>query len=143
MTEAGLKTDAPQEYDALAGCFAASYASMEPYAFHLKGHFALDRLGDAVASHADMFAENSVFLDLGCGMVMAGLDVLDDEHWLALCKTAAALGGHVFLERAPETFKKKHDVFGPDRPEWQVVHRVKAALDPLNIFAPGQLPGRK
>ncbi|MBM3333606.1 FAD-binding oxidoreductase, partial [Candidatus Sumerlaeota bacterium] len=36
-----------------------------------------------------------------------------------------------------------HDVFGPPRPEWELVHKIKKALDPRRIFAPGRLPGRR
>jgi FAD/FMN-containing dehydrogenase len=38
--------------------------------------------------------------------------------------------------------KKHNDVFGTTRPEWKIMHRIKAALDPHNIFAPGRLPGK-
>jgi FAD/FMN-containing dehydrogenase len=46
------------------------------------------------------------------------------------------------LEKAPEEFKKRNDVFGTPQPEWKVMHRIKKALDPDNIFAPGCLPGK-
>ena len=57
---------------------------------------------------------------------------------------AANLGGRVILlEKAPEDLKKRQDVYGPYRRAWKVTHKVKEALDPKNIFAPGRLPGRK
>jgi FAD/FMN-containing dehydrogenase len=34
-------------------------------------------------------------------------------------------------------------VFGPYRLEWGILRRIKHALDPRNIFAPGRLPGEK
>jgi FAD/FMN-containing dehydrogenase len=33
-------------------------------------------------------------------------------------------------------------VFGPNRPEWKVMRRIKAILDPKHVFAPGRMPGR-
>ena len=49
----------------------------------------------------------------------------------------------LILEKAPEDFRAKQDVFGPPRPEWKLTHGVKASLDPHGIFSPGCLPGRK
>jgi FAD/FMN-containing dehydrogenase len=46
------------------------------------------------------------------------------------------------LEKAPLAFKEQNDVFGKSRPEWKIMHRIKAALDPHHIFAPGRLPGK-
>jgi FAD/FMN-containing dehydrogenase len=73
---------------------------------------------------------------------MAGLGDLSDDNWDRMCAVALGQGGHLILEKAPVQFKKKHDVFGLSRPEWPVMHRIKAALDPQNVFAPGRLPGR-
>ena len=53
------------------------------------------------------------------------------------------LSGHLMLKKAPAEFKKNHDVFGPVRPEWKIMHKVKEALDPHQIFSPGRLPGKK
>jgi D-lactate dehydrogenase (cytochrome)/glycolate oxidase len=59
-----------------------------------------------------------------------------------ICDLAAGHDGYGLLEKAPDEFKKRNDVFGTPRPEWKVMHRVKRALDPDNIFAPGSLPGK-
>jgi FAD/FMN-containing dehydrogenase len=53
-----------------------------------------------------------------------------------------AIDGHVLLEKAPDEFKQRNDVFGSWRPEWPLMHRVKVALDPHRVFSPGTLPGR-
>ena len=42
----------------------------------------------------------------------------------------------------PDDFRQENDVFGSPRLEWKVMHRIKAAMDPDNIFAPGSLPGK-
>ena len=52
------------------------------------------------------------------------------------------LGGYAVLETAAEEFKRGNDVFGAERPEWKLMHRVKDALDPKHIFSPGAMPGR-
>ena len=82
-----------------------------------------------------------MLVDFGCGRVTAGLSSLSDADWFRLCTLAAELGGYVILERAPYEFKARHDVFGPPRPEWQLMHRLKEALDPHSVLAPGRMPG--
>jgi FAD/FMN-containing dehydrogenase len=62
--------------------------------------------------------------------------------WPQLCEAGNQLGGHAVMEKAPDEFKKKNDVFGVARPEWKVMHRIKAALDPQQVFSPGRLPGK-
>ena len=83
-----------------------------------------------------------MFLDFGCGRILAGFEVMQADGWQQICDFGAKRGGHVLLEKAPVEFKKHNDVFGPARPEWKIMHRIKAALDPHNIFAPGRLPGK-
>jgi len=141
MEKAGLENDAPDDYKALEGCFATFYSLLEHYAFLICGNFPMDRLWEAVLSLEDIFSGSPIFLDLGCGRVIAALDDLSGENWKKICKASTKSGGHVLLEKAPEAFKKEHDVFGPVRSEWQIMHRIKAELDPYDIFAPGRLPG--
>ena len=50
--------------------------------------------------------------------------------------------GHVLLEKAPDEFKKHNDVFGLPNAAWHIMHKIKARLDPDNIFSPGRLPGK-
>ena len=81
-------------------------------------------------------------LDMGCGRIMSGLERVSDTDWTKLCRKAKQHGGHLLLEKAPEEFKQRHDVFGPQRSGWHVMHRVKNELDPHRLFAPGRLPGK-
>ena len=84
-----------------------------------------------------------IFIDFGCGRVRASLLDLSEEEWNRLCDLVRSLGGHALLEKAPDAFKKRRDVFGSPQPSWRVMHQIKDALDPKNIFAPGRSPGRK
>jgi FAD/FMN-containing dehydrogenase len=92
---------------------------------------------------AEALPGSGAYVDLGCGRVLAGLAELDGSRWDQLCRAAADADGQVILERAPHEFKRHNDVFGPTRPEWALMHRVKDAVDPHGVFAPGRLPGRK
>ena len=141
MEEAGLENDAPDDYKALEGCFPTFYSLLERSAFLINGNFPMDRLWEAALSLKDIFSGGLIFLDLGCGRVIGALNDLSGENWKTICKASAESGGHVLLEKAPAAFKKEHDVFGPDRSEWQIMHRIKTELDPYDIFAPGRLPG--
>ena len=90
---------------------------------------------------AHVLSGSNLLADLACGRVYAALPGLADDEWAAVCAAAAGTGGHVILERAPGEFKQRHDVFGPARGEWRIMHRIKRGLDPHNVFAPGQGPG--
>lgn len=142
MAATGLETDHAEVYDAVSGCFDDLYAAMQPRAFHLRGQFPLGRLMAVVAAAGHVMVKNPVLLDLGCGALRAGLEHIRDEEWDAICAVAADNDGQVILEKAPQTFKARHDVFGMVRPEWQLMHRIKKALDPEGVFAPGTLPGK-
>ncbi len=142
MAAAGLEAERVEDYDVAAGCFGDIYAAMQPRAFHVKGQYPLGCLVDVMAAVGPIIPEHPVLLDLGCGTLRAGLDELSDEDWDTICAAARANEGQVILEKAPRIFKAGHDVFGPVRTEWQVMHRIKKAMDPAGVFSPGQLPGK-
>jgi len=84
----------------------------------------------------------TVLADFGCGRILSGMDDLGTESWSRLCRAAEEAQGHALLEKAPEAFRREHDVLGPPRSDWPLMHRIKAALDPHRVFAPGRMPGR-
>lgn len=105
----------------------------------------LDKTLDGAASLAERCHLSGQLLvaDLGCGRVRAGFESFSPSDWEFLFGLARRLGGHALLERAPEPFRRAHDVFGPPSVDGSLLHRLKQALDPAGLFAPGRLPGRK
>ena len=131
------KTDYPLH----DGKFEDVFGEMAQSPFILRADFPLDRVAGFIGTLDKRPAEPGAFLDFGCGRVLAGLDDVSDEDWARLCETIDQHDGHGMLVKASDDFKKRTDVFGMPRPEWNVMHRIKAAMDPDNIFAPGCLPG--
>ncbi|HUT37639.1 MAG TPA: FAD-linked oxidase C-terminal domain-containing protein [Planctomycetota bacterium] len=138
--EAGLGDAETLDYPVLEGFHAGTYRALHDAAFVLRVDVPLDAVA-AVVSVA--LPSGQVLLDFGCGRASLGLALLSDEQWAALCSLAAEAGGHVVAEKASAEFKQRHDVFAPERPDWKAMHRLKAALDPHGVFAPGRLPGRR
>ena len=140
--QAGLTGVTEQDYDLLEGPFAAVYGRVAacPFVIHLNtaAHLTASA-AHAVSKHA---STDGLLADFGCGRVTAGAAALDARAWPELCRLAAREGGHAVLEKAPDEFKQDCDVFGPTRPEWKVMHRIKDILDPKHIFSPGRMPGR-
>jgi glycolate oxidase subunit GlcD len=130
------------DYAVQDGIFETVYKQLARSAFILRGDVPLDQVAGFAESLNDRLPKAKLFLDGGCGRILAGFEDLQDGIWGQICDLGNRLDGHVVMEKAPVEFKKRHDVFGIDRPEWKVMHRIKAALDPHNIFAPGRLPGK-
>ncbi len=103
----------------------------------------LDHVTPFLLVHKDELCEPAAVADLGCGRILAPRITLSTGNWAEICEAAREAGGHAIVEKAPPSFRTEHDVFGPPRADWQVMHRIKAALDPHNVFASGRLPGKK
>jgi FAD/FMN-containing dehydrogenase len=110
--------------------------------FILRADFPLNRVADFIQALDGRPVLSGVLLDFGCGRIWAGLDTLANEDWKRTCELIDQRDGHGLLIKAPDDFRRENDVFGPPRQEWKVMHRIKAAMDPDNIFAPGSLPGK-
>jgi glycolate oxidase FAD binding subunit len=54
---------------------------------------------------------------------------------------ATRLGGHLVVWDAPSEVKTRIPVWGPDRPDWQLVRALKAQFDPVGILNPGRFVG--
>ena len=142
LEAAGLHSPEKADYPVHAGKFMNEFGEMGQAPFILRGDFPLDRVADFIGLLDDRPQLSKVFLDFGCGRLLAGLEDLSDGDWARLCQRIDRHDGHGLLVKAPDEFRKRNDVFGTPRPEWKVMHRIKAALDPNSIFAPGSLPGR-
>ena len=129
-------------YAVQGGIFEDVYKELAQSTFILRGDVPLDQVAGLAKSLNDRLPEAKLFLDGGCGRVLAGFEDLPNGSWAQICDLGNQLQGHVIMEKAPVEFKKRHDIFGRQQPEWKVMHRIKAALDPHHIFAPGRLPGK-
>lgn len=139
---AGFGSERTGDYDVLCGPFAGMFTV-------IAGHPYVLRAGtppDLVAAAAQFIARHEpaapMLIDFGCGRILAGIDQITDGSWKELGLRIHELEGHVVLEKAPDEFKQRNDVFGPPRPEWELMYRIKAVLDPGGLFAPGRMPGR-
>jgi FAD/FMN-containing dehydrogenase len=139
----GLEEQVSQEYSICNGMFAEHDVLLDRSEFLLRFDVPLDRVTNLVSGMMEAAGPEAIFVDFGCGRVRAALSGMPDGLWDLLCRLAERIGGHVLLEKATHEFKERHDVFGPERRTWRLMHRIKEALDPNNIFAPGRLPGRK
>jgi FAD/FMN-containing dehydrogenase len=142
LRDVNLKVCDPVDYAVHDGVMVEAYNKISRLDYILRGDFLLDRVSDFIKALSEVLPEALVSLDLGCGRVLAGVDGLSDEQWIRLCNLAGEHNGHILLENAPDDFKKRNDVFGLPNSAWKIMHRIKAELDPHNLFAPGRLPGK-
>ena len=138
----GLVLKQQQDYSVQDGIFKDIYTELAQLSFILRADLPLDQGAGFVQSLDSWLSEPQLFLDYGCGRIFAGFETMPDGMWGRLCDLGNQLGGHVVMEKASAKFKEHNDVFGFERPEWKVMHRIKAALDPHHIFAPGRMPGK-
>jgi glycolate oxidase FAD binding subunit len=57
-------------------------------------------------------------------------------------EVAARFDGHVIVDAAPVSYKHEHDVFGPLRPDFAIMARMKDEFDPRRVLSPGRFVGR-
>jgi FAD/FMN-containing dehydrogenase len=142
LEEGGLELKDQREYPVQDGIFGDIYTKLGQSVFILRADVPLDEVAGFVKLLSSRLTDADMFVDFGCGRILTGFEVMNDEAWGQICDLGDQLGGHVMMEKAPVEFKKQNDVFGTTRPEWKIMHRIKAALDPHTIFAPGRLPGK-
>jgi FAD/FMN-containing dehydrogenase len=138
-----LKTHEIMDYSLVEGHFRNVYEELNKFPFLLKAGVPLNGLLEFVRTFNGHLRSENTLLDLGLGRLFVGLELMEDGYWSLICEKAGALGGHVLLEKAPQSFKQAHEVFGTPHPSWKVTQKIKDALDPDNIFSPGCLPGKK
>ncbi|MDP3284702.1 MAG: FAD-binding oxidoreductase, partial [Desulfobacterales bacterium] len=142
LARAGFGSESANDYDVWCGPFAGPFTAIAGHSYALR----VGTPPDLIAAAAQLIVRQepamSILVDFGCGRILAGIDLMTDGLWKELGRRIHELEGHVVLEKAPDEFKQRNDVFGPLRPEWNLMHRIKAVLDPKHLFSPGRMPGR-
>lgn len=127
----------PQE-----GVFHSHYDRLDQRPVVLRTDIPLDQIEIILEKMVSDGPPQDALVDFGCGRILTAWDGMEDAVWENICKWSVSSRGNSLLEKVPDAFKEKWDVFGPSRPEWEIAHRIKRALDPHNLFSPGRLPGR-
>jgi FAD/FMN-containing dehydrogenase len=138
----GLAAAPSESYDCNDGWIGPLSANLGQRDFLCRIHCRPDRLPTFLAQSAEFLSNAVAWADFGSGCLWAVFDTLDDAQWRLLTQMAAHHQGHALLVKATDQFKQAHDVFGPPQTGWTIQHRIKAVLDPHNIFCPGRMPGR-
>ena len=139
----GLTCQSPWEYPAREGVCQTFFDLHYRSPFLLRVDLPPNRVVAFLAAQRQLASEAGMLVDWGCGRIIASLPDLADAAWTRWCDAAAGEEGTVVLGKAPDAFRREHDVFGTPRADWKIMHNVKAALDPHGIWAPGRLPGKK
>jgi hypothetical protein len=143
LKEQKLKIQASGDYPLLDGCFKEIYDKMSHAPYLLKAAVYTAKMANLIDDIKSQATLSTWLIDFGCGRIFGALDALEGGAWAAVCRGAQFYGGHVQLDKAPDTFRQKQDVFGAEpRMDWSVMHNIKKALDPQALFAPGRLPGK-
>jgi glycolate oxidase FAD binding subunit len=83
---------------------------------------------------------------ISAGVLRANLRPSQDHRASALVAHARAVAsrheGFVVVEAAPPSFKRQEDVFGPLRPDFAIMKRLKDEFDPRRTLSPGRFVGR-
>jgi len=138
----GFESERSGDYDVRSGPFAGAYTAIAGLPYILRIGTPPDNVTAAVRIITGQQPEVPMLADFGCGRIVAGIGRMTGDSWEELVRRINEIEGHALLEKAPEEFKRANDVFGIPRPEWNLMHRIKAVIDPYNLFAPGRMPGR-
>ncbi len=107
-------------------------------------------------SHAGTLAETldrrfagdaaSISATSTAGLVRMNLSPVGDERAAAIIDSAreiaAQRGGFAIVDGAPLAVKRQIDVFGPPRPDVEIMRRLKRQFDPAGLLAPGRFMGK-
>jgi FAD/FMN-containing dehydrogenase len=141
--KAGLGCQEPRRYPPRAGSCQPFFDVLDQAPFRVRVDLPLDQVARFLRAAPEQWQGTAVLADFGCGRVTVSLPGLEDQAWTRWCQGAQEAQGHLLLETAPLEFRRRHEVFGLPQSSWQLVHQLKAALDPGGVFSPGRLPGRK
>jgi glycolate oxidase subunit GlcD len=142
LAEASFESERIEDYDVWQGPFAGQFTAITGHPFLLRAGTPPDLATIATQLITRQEPDAEMLVDFGCGRILAGIDRMTDDSWKEVSTRIHELEGYVVLEKAPDEFKQRNDVFGTPRPEWHLMHRIKDVLDPEHLFAPGRMPGR-
>jgi glycolate oxidase subunit GlcD len=143
LTRHGLDLVSSWEYPAKEGICREPFDTLYRAPFVLRMDLPPNRIAELLSNWQDLIRHAELLVDWGCGRLTAGLADFGSGDWPRWHAAAAALDATVVLEQAPDGFRQDHDMFGPPRADWELTHKIKRALDPHGILAPGRLPGRR
>ena len=138
----GLTGQEQREYPVVEGCFGDIFSGIEGLPFVCQADIVVTKAKSCYEKLAGIAKPAKCMIDVGCGRIYAGFDVLTASQWQALDTLFNSSKGTGRLIKAPEDFRKNNDVFGAGKPEWRLSHKIKSALDPRGVFSPGSLPGK-
>ncbi|MBS3921358.1 MAG: FAD-binding oxidoreductase [Deltaproteobacteria bacterium] len=120
-----------------------------------KSNFLISRCEEVMGSYEKIARESGVDCGLIChsgngvlySYVLAGKGVRSKkESLLNLIKEFSSVAvkneGHLVVESAPPDIKKRIDVWGEPRGDYEIMRRLKKEIDPKGILNPGRFVGR-
>lgn len=137
----GLRDVASITYDLYGGCPGNFFNRLEKSRFILKAGTAAEDLHDLYDAILLYTRPSVCMIDAGCGRIFTGLTDLTAHEWTNLTSPINATDRLFRIEKSPERFCDKSDMFGAvRRPEWSLMQTIKRALDPNGVFAAPRLP---
>jgi len=119
-----------------------------------KSNFLISRCGEVMGSYEKIAKESGVDCGLIChsgngvlySYVFAGKGVRSKkESLLNLIREFSSVAvkneGHLIVESCPPDIKKRIDVWGEPRGEYEIMRRLKKEIDPKGILNPGRFVG--
>jgi glycolate oxidase FAD binding subunit len=134
--------------------FSKGLAKSDPGSTSLKSNFLISKRGEMLGSFERMTKESgtdcAILSHSGNGILYA--HILPGKNLRSKSESLVALigkltaeavknGGNLIVESAPLAIKKKVDVWGQARDDYQVVRRLKGEIDPAGILNPGRFVG--
>lgn len=89
----------------------------------------------AIAAHAGSGVLNAFFVNPAFGAYVP-LQLIRE-----LRSAAEKAGGHLVVEYGPWGVKEQAGVWGEPRPEWELMSKLKAKIDPNGVLNPGRFVG--
>jgi glycolate oxidase FAD binding subunit len=142
---AGVQASVEEADDAAWSRWSDAFA---PGQLALRLSVAPSGVADAIEVLDRMFAGAAATLSstINAGLLRANLCPSQEHRAPALVAHARDVAsrhdGFVIVDAAPPSFKRQEDVFGPLRPDFSIMKRLKDEFDPRRTLSPGRFVGR-